>query len=173
MTSTVLQTFNFRDSRGMTGSVRLWLTSDSATDTNDLITPFITALEALTNAHMTSSRGSAGDTPEFGYGSDAQYAPIEDKASLTYFTARAQRHTYRIPAPKAAIFMSDEQTVNPANSLVVAFNTAILDTVTSAFFSDAQGNPLTGYVGGIRTRSKLRRKFTIFTLNPAESGPGE
>jgi hypothetical protein len=69
--------------------------------------------------------------------------------------------------------MADEQTVNPANALVIAFNTAMLDTITNTFVSDALGNTFTGFVGGIRTRNKLRRKFTIYTKNPAETGPGE
>ncbi len=172
-TNTVLQSYSFRDSRGMTSTMKFWVTTDNAADAATLGGAITTALAAMTNAHITSTRGSYADTPEFGYGSDAQYAPIEDKASLTYVTQRQVLHRFRVPAPKATVFMADEQTVDPADTLIVAFNTAFLDTITNTFVSDALGNPLTGYVGGIRTRSPLRRKVNIYTLNPAETGPDE
>jgi hypothetical protein len=157
----------------MTGSIRFWYTSDTAAHAEALMDPITTALVALTNAHLQTSRGASNPTPSFGYGSDAAYAPIEDKAALTFNTARLGRHTVQVPAPLAAIFLADEQTVDPANTLVAAFVSAFTATVSTAFVSTADGAAIIGYVGGVRRRSKLRRKMTIFTLNPAETGPGE
>jgi len=32
---------------------------------------------------------------------------------------------------------------------------------------------IASYIGGIRLRRKMKRKFDIFTLNPTLDGPGE
>lgn len=173
MTVTAKQTWSLRDSRGMTATISMWYTTDTADHAVTLIAPITTALQDLTNAHIEVVRGGSTLTPDFGYGDDAQYAPIEDKASLTFVTAHLTRHVVRIPAPKATLFEADEQTVDPADTLVVAFRDAVLATPTGAFMSNSSGQALTGLIGGVRTRSKLRRRMSIFTLNPEETGPGE
>jgi len=129
----------------------------------------VAALTALTNAAQQNAKGAFTSSPTANtYGTAATFQDVEDKAMLTYQTATGQNHRYQVPAPLAAIFLADAETVDSANGLVAALTAAMVGKGASA-----DGVLISAYVGGIRIRKRLKRKFNIYTLNPAETGPGE
>ena len=157
------QSYTFRDAKGNVSTTRLFV------DTAAHAAAIRAALDALTNASLNAAHGIDAISPlPATYGAAGQFQSVEDKAHLTFTDASGQAHRYSVPAPLAAIFLADLETVDPANSLVGAFSTAIL---AGAF--SRNGIAVTAFIGGVRIRRKLHRRLDIFTKNPAETGPGE
>lgn len=162
------QSYNYRDDKGQTGSVRMFIIADTQADAEPLASDIADAIDAMTNAHHDSSIGAftsvAGDITR---GTDALYERIEDKAVMEFRTTAGAVHKYQIPAPKGAIFMTDGETVDQTNGLVTTFVTAML-----AGAGSRDGVALGRFVGGVLGRVPLRRKFSIETRNPSLTGPG-
>lgn len=74
------------------------------------------------------------------------YQNVADYAQLVFQTAAGDLVYLTVVAPMAAIFLADQETVNPA--AIAALIAACVGTLT-----DASGNPVTAYVGGFRRRS--------------------
>jgi hypothetical protein len=68
----------------------------------------------------------------------------------------------------SAIFQADGETIDPGNALVVAFVAAFVANAV-----DRNGNAIGFGANGTRIRRRMRRRFTIFTKDPALTGPGE
>jgi hypothetical protein len=168
---TLPQTASFRDAKGQTATVKFFVHAadepTALTDAQAIVTALADA--ALTNAALQNAKGAYTTQPTVNtYGTNAVYETIEDKAMLTFETASGAIHRYQVPAPVAAIFLADDETVDPANAKVTALTAAMIGKACSE-----DGVLIASYIGGIRIRKKLKRKFNIFTLNPAETGPGE
>jgi hypothetical protein len=75
----------------------------------------------------------------------SQYQSVPDAAVLTFATALPSLVYLTIPAPQAAIFLADQETVDPTKIAVLA--AAVIGTVI-----DSSGNVVTSYIGGVRRR---------------------
>jgi hypothetical protein len=166
MAAGILFDITLRDKRGHTGVVRQFYNDASATAFVDAVNAVQGALANLSNAAIQRYTGSLATEPS--YGAAGQFQDIEDKARLIYTTSVGTVHHIDVPAPKAAIFLADLETVDPTNALVTAFNTLVLANV-----ANRDGTPFANYVVGTRRRVRMRRKNTIWTLIPAETGPEE
>src|ERR1051326_7862626 len=138
-------TVRFRDSKGKTSRLKVIIggADHAATVTN--LNTLVTDLAAVTNCAL---RSGLDPRPLVAYGSTAEFASVEDGALLTFADVVGRLHRFKIPAPKVA------------------------DFATFVYGSNVDTAPLT-YIGGVRLRKKLHRKFTIFTKDPTLSGEGE
>lgn len=78
----------------------------------------------------------------------AQFQSGQDRAALTFVTGAGTQVVMVVPAPSAAIFMADLETVDITNPAVVAFVTAAV----AAPITDGAGNAVTALVSGTRQR---------------------
>lgn len=77
----------------------------------------------------------------------AQFQSVRDWAILTFATSVGGLLTITVPAPIAAMFKADLETVDPA-AIAALIAQVISDVV------DINGNPVVSYVGGVRVQSK-------------------
>ena len=168
--ATMAQSYTFRDARGFTGTVKVWI-HQTGVPANDRSVGSALAplLAALSNANLESARGPY-TTPAsaVGYGTQADYGSIEDKAVLSFEDTAGGLHRMKIPAPKAGIFLTDGMTVDNGNTDVAALITDVIAELVTK-----EGLAFIGMPAGLRTRVRTRRKMSIWTLNPAETGPDE
>jgi len=163
------QNVTFRDAKGNTSRMSFFVDGATAALQATAAVAVITPLQALSNAIISSTSGPATGVPtEVVYGTAADYQSVEDKAIMTFQTSTGDIHRFQVPAPLASIFLADGETVDPANTLVVAYNSAVNANVT-----DRHGSLLAFGANGTRIRRKMHRRFNIFTKNPSLSGPGE
>lgn len=136
---------------------------------------FLPLVDVLTNAARNGTSGGFGELHLPGvYGTQATFGSIEDKANFTLVDQAGLIHHYQIPAPKSAIFLADQETVNIAQTDVAAFIAYILSVGPNGEFISTKGGEAFGsVVGGIRIRRKIHRRINIFTKNPTETGPAE
>jgi hypothetical protein len=158
-------TVRFRDSKGKTSRLKVIIggADHAATVTN--LNTLVTDLAAVTNCAL---RSGLDPRPLVAYGSTAEFASVEDGALLTFADVVGRLHRFKIPAPKVADFATDQETVVNTGAMA----TVITDFTTFVYGSNVDTAPLT-YIGGVRLRKKLHRKFTIFTKDPTLSGEGE
>lgn len=104
------------------------------------------AINAISNAIGTSASLSISET-QAGVAGDGSYEDNEDKALMRFLDEAGETHTFRVPAPKEAIFEADKETVNPANGLVAAYTAAVIANCVTP-----QGLAFTSFVGGRRAR---------------------
>lgn len=173
---TALQSVAMRDARGHVGKFRYWYQYDQADPTgqSDAINRVLivnAAIAACSNAAIIAYNGLGSEqfSPLF-YGASAQFENAEDKARMVFLAvdddvapALYTLWTIEIPAPKAALFYADLETVNSAATLTAQFITAMLTA------DGAGGHPVTKsglliaqFVGGYRRRRKMQRKLTIY-----------
>lgn len=160
----------YRDAKGNTARVSFFVANTGTTATQFTAANTVNAaIDALTNAVVQSAIGPAtGPRQEVVYGTNATYAGVEDKAIFTFQTSTGDIHRFQIPAPLASIFLADGETVDPTNTAVVAFVSAVVANCVSQ-----NGEAITFGAFGTRIRRKMRRKLTIFIKDPALTGPGE
>ena len=77
---------------------------------------------------------------------NAQYNSVNDYATLVYATAAGNLVYVTLPAPVAAVFLSDQETVDPV--AIATITAAVIATVI-----DASASPVTAFVGGYRRSS--------------------
>lgn len=167
-----VETLTYRDAKGNTSHQKFYIDQGGATliQIQTDMAAFITAFSALSNAALQSATGIV---PIYGvaqYGTHATggaYESVIDKAVMVYQDTAGTLHRYEVPAPKIAIFKNDKITVDPANSLVVAFNALMAaawangETVCSR-----QDLPLANYMGGFYKARKIRRRLNVLVLQP-------
>ncbi len=163
------ETLTFRDAKGQTARVSFYCTAATFAAATPLANTVATDMEALTNSAISQATGPYTLIPSpVVYGGAGQFQDSSDKAALSFTTATGAIHRYQVPAPLAAIFLADLETVDPSNAAVTAFVAAM-----EAVACSRDGSAITTFIGGIRLRRKMPRRFNIFTKNPAETGPGE
>lgn len=164
------QTITWRDAKGNTARSTFYVASGGTlASQNTAALAIINAMAPLSNAVQQAYNGPANaPATEVVYGTNAEFASVEDKAVFTFQTATGSIHRFQIPAPIAAMFLADGETVDPANTAVVTFTSAV---VANAFTRGDEA--ITFGAFGTRVRRKMHRKLTIFVKNPALSGPGE
>lgn len=158
--------FTFRDSKGLTGHMRMLIGGASVAAIFTAYNSLQTALQAVSNAFV--HQNSAPDK-NYTYGTSARYDTIEDKAALTFRDEWGALHRYQIPAPISTIFLADQETVNMANADVATLVGLFQSNVYAHSTATA---PLVG-VGGIRQRRKMQRKANLFTLSSNLDEPEE
>jgi hypothetical protein len=85
-------------------------------------------------------------------------------------------HRFHIPAPKAAIFLADQTTVNPANSLVATYITVMTAAITTGIYvCNKAGVQIVNYFGGMLYVAKPRTRYGFMQLTPllTPEEPGE
>lgn len=167
MPAATLQTVTYRDSRGFTSTIKFRVTGTDANSEATSAQAVITTISALTTLALQSQHGAANlNSTEAVYPTPATYQDVEDKANFTFQTASGALHNFKIPGPKAAIFLADGKTVDPSNSLVTAYTSAVIANCV-----DDVGNPIAFGGVGSRLRSKTKRKLNKFTKNPQLTTP--
>lgn len=169
--------WGWTDAKGNTARVSAFMfetTGGTFQDVAGLWSSIQTSMAALTNAHVYGGTFSAPPSKLF-YGTNAEFPNIEDKAVLTFQDDDEILHRWQIPAPKAAIFLADGETVDPANGLVDAFINDIIagDGTNLAEVTSQASHGMASFIGGTRVRRRLHRRFNIRTKDPALTGPGE
>lgn len=162
--------YAFRDAKGQVGRMVVLI---GGADSNGVETNYIALanlLQAVSNAHVSLDINPAADRA---YGAQAVYETVEDKAQLTFTAALADGgtiHRWQVPAPKAAIFQADGQTVDQAQADVVALVGAFETYVYPASSATA---PMAAYIGGFRVKRKLQRRMNVFTKSANLDEPAE
>lgn len=106
------------------------------------------------------------------YGASGSFDDAEDSAVFAYQTVNGGLAKISIPAPKSSIFLADNQTIDPANASVLAFNTSLVGGVNGFFGATKSGGVMNLFIAGLRVRRPTRRKLNIFVKNPQLSTPG-
>lgn len=179
------QSYTFRDNKQQTARVNMFILNTGALTATQLQTNagnILNDLQGLSNAVLESAKGPFTSVPvAVTAGAAATYETVEDKAQFVFTTATGILHRYDVPAPLAAIFLADGETVDFTNSLVKQF---VADMINATFSGTAvsagqtagacsrNAEALSGAVGGIRIRKRLQRKFNIYTRAPS-GGQGE
>lgn len=111
-----------------------------------------------------------------GYGTVTNdYDNAEDAAVFTFATDSGTVAKISVPNPLDSIFLADKMTVDPANANVITFLEAINaggDATASPVGATASGAFYNTFLGGLRKRSKTRRKLNIWVRNPELTAPG-
>jgi hypothetical protein len=174
--ATYPQTYSFRDAKGQTSTMRMWIVNATDAGAKTAGVAVRTALDALTNAAPGPASGADSTAPApNAYGTSAQYANIEDKALLTFQTATGAIHRYQLPAPIVGAFEADQETVKVPNGAGDAQQILLQNLVTAMVgnVSSRDASLLASFIGGIYIRRRFKRKFNIFTKDPDLDGPGE
>lgn len=164
----ILWSYVFRDAKGNTSRMKMILgAADNAVNTVNA-NVLKAHLAAISNAHVDDANDAAPINKRI-YGTSGEYDTVEDKAVLTFTDDIGNLHRYQVPAPKAAIFSADQETVNPANAAVAS---VITDMSTFAYGNYNSASPLV-YIGGVRLRRRMQRKVNIFIKDPTLAEPAE
>lgn len=169
-----------RDARGQTGRMSGYYlfnnTSGADRGSSVIQTQAIcAAMQALSNLYPIEQSGLASVILNpAGLGGNVTFPNAEDKAVLSVLTQAFTITRFSVPAPKAAIFLADGETVDPANGLVTALIGALtaVDAGGGTAVSN-QGAAFLSLIGGARARRRFQRKTTIWTLDPTLTDPEE
>jgi len=121
--------------------VVLYVASTVVDPNNTIITGLIALMKAINEAYPTEASTGIAETFTGTFGTGG-YSTCEDKAQMALVSSEGLSSNYKIPAPVVGIFESDTYTVDPANTLVTAWITAMstyavgqsaVDTLTSTF----------------------------------------
>jgi len=167
------QSFTFRDVRGYSAVMHFVLGSDTAGDLTTYAATLPALLNACSNAVIVSAIGPYSLESTGGYGTNSEYPNAVDKADVVMQAADSTLHKMGIPAPiLTANFFADGETVDVSATALAAL-IAALTGATSHAVAPRSHAPFTLGVGGMRIRTKNRRKTNIRTLTPDLGGPDE
>ncbi len=114
-----------------------WGQSDSGTDLRD-------TMQLYSNARWLEYWIATPIEPSFTAGAAGAFNTL-DQARLEFVNDLGGRATIAIPSPVDELFSVDDRTVDPFDLLVENLIATIIDNVV-----DAQGNPVTRFIGGKR-----------------------
>ena len=115
--------------------------------TGATLPPFAIALAACAQPQPIQVVAGAVQTGTVAPGS-SPYANVADSAVLTFATALGNTVGLVIPGFTEALYLADNQTVDPAQPLVIALVAAVL----ALPLVDSAANPVIAYVGGLRQK---------------------
>lgn len=173
------QTHVFRDAKGLTATVRYFISANGATADNTVVAvqAILAQIKSRSNA---AYQGSSGVLSEYGvkqYGTAAAYASVRQKARLTFQDSAGGLHALNIPAAKLAEFDTDEQTVLPsavAGLTALFANAAVVIGSAVPFVATRTALPITNYMGGFFVaRQTKRNKLFILNASLTPSEPGD
>jgi hypothetical protein len=164
------QAFTYRDDKGNVARVSMFVTAADLAAAAAAMTTLQPLQTALSNCVLVNAKGPYTTSPAAaGYGANAEYETVEDKAVMTFVTASGALHRYQIPAPKSALFLADGETIDPANATVAAYTAGVIAQLVSS----RDGSDITAYIGGVRIRRKLQKRTNIYTLAPNLTIPAQ
>jgi len=167
----IAQTYTWRDAKGNTANMKFYIdfTAGTVANASTFGGALVTLLDALTNAAIQSAHGPAGLYGVLQYGAHpAEYQSVEQKAVLVFQDSSGQLHRFKLPAPVVAMFLADQQTVNPAFGGVASLITKLTTAdVNGVFAVSRQDLPFSNYIGGFYATTKLRRRLNVTVLTPA------
>lgn len=132
---------NWGDAYG--GSRLTWYTYEDGAD----LAPFSDAIDAVCNPVPLTVVAAVVQTPSLTPSTDP-YPNVADSAVLSFVTALGNTVGVICPGFKESLYMADNQTVDPAQPLVIALVGAVL----SLPVVDNAGNPVLSFIGGLRQR---------------------
>lgn len=168
MASQGTATVTLRDFRGFTARVTGQFVAADAAAVVTAADAFINAVVAMSNANEVARTGvDSGPVTPLAYGTNAQYANVSQKARLVFVDAAGASHALSVPAPKVAIFLADQVTVDSTNAQIVIIK-GLAAAGTLRFGKDA----LSGiYLSGFHSDRRRKRPINQWTLNPSGTGP--
>lgn len=116
--------------------------------TNGIITGMIAVLEAVTRGKAIGIEISLVAETGGSAVSSAAYIS-EDKALMRFSDGQGQGHTYKVPGLLPAILEADKETIDPANSFVLAYIAAV-----NTYAKGRGGNSVATFVSGHRTENR-------------------
>jgi hypothetical protein len=134
-------TYTFVDINKVHARASLWVASNVQAGVLN------TAIQLVTNAGALTY-GVTEYQPQFGTATSALYSGCPDKAVLAFRSTVNRRVLLEVPAPKSGLFLADNETVDPADPL------GIIASYLS-FAQDQDGNAISAFVGGRRTRAHI------------------
>lgn len=143
---------------------RSWTSVFYVTDGNDTLLSienrldvWNTALESIINGKVVKLSVTADKFRDQGHGNGVAYAHAEDKAVLVFrATSTGLTFTQKIPTPKANVFLSDGETVNPASTSMADY-IQLVQTFHVPKGGGSFSPPELQYTRGYRLRSRTRR----------------
>lgn len=175
------QTYTYRDARGNTGRVRIYISADNATagsgDAANAIGRTIEAeITALTNAALVSSTGPSGRViaPNT-YGGTGTYQDVADKLRIRLLAVDNTVHSLQVPAPVSTAFLADQETAK-GSAIAALIATIVAAPIASAFVCTRAGASFpagTASLGGSRVRKAKSRKETIYQKSSNLDEPEE
>jgi hypothetical protein len=139
------EVFSFRDFTGQVETTSMFVTTAT-------LGTIATDLDTMSNARQVQRRGPSTTADTGASGTNATYPNVEDKAVLVFKGVGGSTHRYSIPAPKAACFLTDGETVDAAAGIVAPVIADIL-----AVACDASGTALVSFSKGFRRRRLSKR----------------
>jgi hypothetical protein len=139
--------FQVTDNMGKTGHLALTIPTDSSTDPIETFSGFATVFNAVSDAIITGRVGETAAGADTSSAASNSY-DARDKLAVEYVDSQNNKHLMHIPDPDPAIFLENNEQVDPANSLWLAAKSAIEGNV-----KDKLGNAVK-VVRGFRTRSR-------------------
>jgi hypothetical protein len=169
----VLQPLSFVDARGDKSVMKFFISYDTVANGSTLVGSLASALAGVTNSAQNGGSGLGALPPVPGtLGTQATYGSIEDKLVLTFVDSAGNLHRWQVPAPKSALFLADQETADSANAALTTLVNVLINAGSHPYFvSSRHGEAMQTFAGGVRIRRKLRRRKSIFTRNPTETGP--
>lgn len=114
--------------------------------TSAAVAAFLAAIQSASNAGLAISTQGPAAFPA-GAPTDAQYPSSLDTAVCNFAVSPSGTVILTIPAPKAAVFLADNETVDPADP------TGVLAAAAAAL-GDVLGNPISGFRSGVRAQRR-------------------
>lgn len=115
--------------------------------TGGVLTPFGNAVDNCSNAIPAQTVAGTIQTTT-SVPSTNPYPNVVDSAVLSFSTGIGSIVGVLIPAFKESLYLADNQTVDPAQPLVIALVSAAI----ALPIVDSAGNPVTTYIGGLRQK---------------------
>jgi hypothetical protein len=151
-----------RDARGDEYHFRYYVSAADIPAAVTAATAVYTALGAATNAAICRAWGFVNTNNLTPYGGTGNYQDKEDQAKLVFQNNALQLVSYTVPAPKAAMFLADGETVDPT-AATLGYNLA---AALAANATDKFGVTLANWLGGKRLRRRAQKKVTAWTRTP-------
>lgn len=115
--------------------------------TGGVLAPFATAIDNVCNPTPASVVAASVQVPG-GTPSTNPYPGVMDSAVLSFSTALGTIVGVICPGFKEALYLADNQTVDPAQPLVIALVAAAI----ALPLVDGAGNAVTTFIGGLRQK---------------------
>jgi hypothetical protein len=153
------------DAKGAQSRVKFFISVDTLAGAEAVLTAYVDALSAVTNAAQMSIPGLGGVLTTSGeYGTAAEYDSVTDVAILEAIDSAGSIHRFSIPAPKAAIFQADKIAVDFTNTDVATLVDVIVNGAEgTSFISTRSGLQFSSVPTGARVKKRNRRRYSGFT----------
>jgi hypothetical protein len=115
--------------------------------TGGALSPFATALDTCVNPSPVSVVAATVQTPG-GIPGTSPYLSVNDAALLQFVTGTGSLVGVLAPGFKEALYLADNQTVDPAQPDVIA----LVNAAIALPLVDGSGSPVIAFVGGIRQK---------------------